>query len=262
MIKLLSRLRRLVFGEHQSQWTEQNEAVQRILKRRSVRKFLDREVPASDLQLILDAGRFAPSSVNLQTWSFICFSRQDWQEIFNSKIPFNGSYAIVVCADLNRVFRSLPPARKSPQLSHTLAVFNVGLAAMNMTIAAEFLGLHSIMLSETGRTGILDLEYLHTMLNLPNDVIPLTTLVLGYAAVPLLGVPPRFDRNTVIHNRQYQPAQREAIEEWLAQMKLGFQISTLGGRFEQKTDYYMKRFAEVESVLSRLLNSWKEEDAK
>ncbi|MFW5747864.1 MAG: nitroreductase family protein, partial [bacterium] len=45
------------------------------MKRRSVRSFLDRPVPDDIFDAILEAGRLAPSGVNLQTWSFACFDR-------------------------------------------------------------------------------------------------------------------------------------------------------------------------------------------
>ena len=41
-----------------------------------------------------------------------------------------------------------------------MAVMNASLAAMNMNIAAEALGVGSVMLSETGRSGLLDAGYL------------------------------------------------------------------------------------------------------
>ncbi len=42
-----------------------------IQKRRSVRKFQDKRIPEEVLQRVLDAGRLAPSAVNLQPWRFI-----------------------------------------------------------------------------------------------------------------------------------------------------------------------------------------------
>ena len=52
-----------------------------ILNRRSCRSFTDEEIDQDDFLAILEAGRFAPSTVNLQTWSFITFTRAQWREI-------------------------------------------------------------------------------------------------------------------------------------------------------------------------------------
>ena len=42
-----------------------------ITSRRNVRSFADRQVPAADLDQMLEAGRRAPSSQNWQPWDFI-----------------------------------------------------------------------------------------------------------------------------------------------------------------------------------------------
>jgi hypothetical protein len=41
-----------------------------ILNRRSVRSFIPKAIPEDVFAAILEAGRLAPSTVNLQTWSF------------------------------------------------------------------------------------------------------------------------------------------------------------------------------------------------
>ena len=47
-----------------------NETVQAILSRRSVREFTDKPVPKTLLDVILQAGIYAPSGHNMQTWQF------------------------------------------------------------------------------------------------------------------------------------------------------------------------------------------------
>jgi nitroreductase len=42
-----------------------------IIKRRSVRQFLDEEVPNQDLKEIIEAARWAPSGSNQQMWKFV-----------------------------------------------------------------------------------------------------------------------------------------------------------------------------------------------
>jgi nitroreductase len=46
------------------------DVLQAIKGRRSYRSFLDRPVEEEKLQAILDAGRWAPSVMNLQPWQF------------------------------------------------------------------------------------------------------------------------------------------------------------------------------------------------
>ena len=47
-----------------------NEVTKNILTRRSIRAFLNREIPKEELEQIVQAGLYAPSGHNYQTWRF------------------------------------------------------------------------------------------------------------------------------------------------------------------------------------------------
>ncbi len=47
-----------------------NDIINNIYTRRSVRKFSDKRIPTSDLEIIADCARFAPSARNQQKWRF------------------------------------------------------------------------------------------------------------------------------------------------------------------------------------------------
>ena len=51
--------------------SEMNYIIENIKSRRSVRSYLDQEVPKALIEEILEAGRFAPSALNKQSWEFI-----------------------------------------------------------------------------------------------------------------------------------------------------------------------------------------------
>lgn len=53
------------------------DVLQAIKGRRSYRSFLDRPVEEEKLQAILDAGRWAPSVMNLQPWQFWVIKNRD-----------------------------------------------------------------------------------------------------------------------------------------------------------------------------------------
>ena len=48
-----------------------------IANRKSVRKYLDKHIPEEDLRKILEAGRLAPSWMNVQSWRFILVKSQE-----------------------------------------------------------------------------------------------------------------------------------------------------------------------------------------
>ena len=162
-----------------------------ILKRRSVRSFADRNIPDDVFAAILEAGRLAPSTVNLQTWSFAIFTDSSWRETFGAALPFRGKRAVIVMGDTHRDKRVADVFPYSPLVEYTIAVMNASLAAMNMNVAAEALGVSSVMLSETGRSGLLDVGYLREKLGLPDGVFPLMTIVFGYARGAHPPMPPK-----------------------------------------------------------------------
>ena len=53
-----------------------NQVLEAIYQRRSTRSFTDEPVAEEDLQVILDAGRWAPSGVNNQPWRFVIIQNQ------------------------------------------------------------------------------------------------------------------------------------------------------------------------------------------
>jgi len=122
-----------------------NETLRTVLERRSVRTFGDDPIPDDVWTAILEAGRVAPSTVNLQTWSFDVFTRDQWREFFGQPIPFDAQRAVIVLADTHRARRVVEGFPRAPLCEYTVGVMNASLAAMNMTLAAEALGLASVM---------------------------------------------------------------------------------------------------------------------
>lgn len=230
-----------------------NATVSTILKRRSCRSFTRGDIGDDAFELILEAGRFAPSTANFQTWSFITFNRDGWTEVFKRPIPFNGARAIVVCADTHRNKPLFPEFSRVPLVSATFSIFNAGLAAMNMNLMAECLGVRSIMLSDTGFTGLLDFTYLKQHLGLPEDVIPLTTLVLGLSQSSDPVVAPRLSRQAVVMEKVYRDASREEMEDWVDRMKAGFKLLYPFSDFSSKITYYQGKMVSAERELKESL---------
>ena len=77
-----------------------------IETRKSVRKYLDKEIPNDVLRQILEAGRLAPSWMNSQPWKFIVVKNQETKNLL-SKLSSNQPHVryadtVIVCvADNN-----------------------------------------------------------------------------------------------------------------------------------------------------------------
>ena len=61
------------------------------------------------------------------------------------------------------------------------------------------------MLSETGRSGLLDAGYLKGKLCLPDGSVPLMTVVFGYAQGLLPPMPPKLPSEQIFFNGKYSP---------------------------------------------------------
>ena len=252
MIRIFKNFFSLFTGTPQvAEKQRSQETMNLILSRRSCRSFTDEEIGGDDMQAILEAGRFAPSTVNLQTWSFITFTRAQWREVFDRPMPFNGMQAIVICADMYHLKNNFPDLKDTPYVNISFALFNAGLAAMNMTIAAEALGLKSIMLSETGKTGLLDFAYLKEKLRLPDKVIPMTTLVVGKAKGEKAGIPPRQPWKANVMEKVYNAANCDMLEDWQQQMFIGFKLTHPLSNFQKQLEMYKKKMVEAEEEIKK-----------
>lgn len=224
-----------------------------ILNRRSVRSFTAQVIPEDIFAAILEAGRLAPSTVNLQTWAFAMFDGDLWRQTFGHSIPFHGNRAVIVITDMHRDRQVLDAFPYSPLVEHTIAVTNASLAAMNMNIAAEALGVSSVMLSETGRSGLLDAKYLKERLGLPEGTVPLMTMVFGYARGPYPPMPPKLPTEQVFFQGQYPPPDHQTMEDWLAQMVAGYKASHLRSSFEKQLNVYQNKIGQAENDLREMV---------
>ena len=230
-----------------------NELLKIIHNRRSVRRFTKREIPEDVFAAILEAGRLAPSTVNLQTWSFAIFNAKTWQVTFNQTIPFKAQRAIIVMGDTHRNRAVLDTFPQSPLIEYTVSVMNASLAAMNMNIAAESLGISSVMLSETGRSGLLDSSYLKQKLTLPNDVFPIMTIIFGYASKAYSPMPPKLPLNQICFTGEYKEADPYILKDWMAQMTAGYKASFPLSSLNAQLNVYKSKIVNAEKDLNRMV---------
>ncbi len=232
---------------HTPRGLRDNPTLKLILERRSVRRFREQDIPDDHWRAILEAGRLAPSTVNLQTWSFACYTAAQWRETFGRPLPYGAPRAVMVLTDTARARRVVPDFPEAPLCDHTVGVMNASLAAMAMTLAAEALGLGSVMLSETGRTGFYDAGELSQQLDLPRGVVPITTVAFGWpAAVPVM--PPKLPLDAVAFTGRYRPTPPAVLEAWFEQMQAGYKATT-GQSFQKQVDHYNRRLGEAEADL-------------
>ena len=232
---------------------EENRLVKTLLNRRSTRKFLEDDINEEEMALILEAGRLAPSTVNMQTWSFGVFNKETWKETFGRSIPFGAKRAVMVLGDVTRIKEATDIFPDTPLVQYTVSAINASLAAMNMTIMAEALGIASVMLSDTGKTGFFSPAYLKETLKLPEGVYPLMTVVFGYPKGQHPPIPPKFSIGDITFAGSYKQTEVVNIREWFSLMEAGYKASNPFSSFKAKLRYYRDHLNRAERELGDMI---------
>ena len=233
---------------------EGNELLKIIHNRRSVRRFTKRKLPEDVFAAILEAGRLAPSTVNLQTWSFATFNAETWRVTFNRIIPFKAQQAVIVMGDAHRNRAVLNTFPHGSLVEYTVAVMNASLAAMNMNIAAEALGVSSVMLSETGRSGLLDIGYLKKKLSIPDNVFPIMTIIFGYASKAYPPMPPKLPLDQICFaGGEYKETDPQVLDDWMMQMTAGYKTSFPHSSLDVQLKVYKSKIVDAEKELNRMV---------
>ena len=72
-----------------------------ISNRKSVRKYTETHIPDEDLRKILEAGRLAPSWMNVQSWKFILVKSQEKKDLLSElsigQPQVKNADALIVC---------------------------------------------------------------------------------------------------------------------------------------------------------------------
>lgn len=176
-----------------------NDALKVIRERRSTRKFKEEQIKGSELQAIIEAGLYAPSAHNQQSWNFTVIQNKELLDELSREakeaaknFPDEQIKKMANNDKLN-IFYSAPTVilvsgRKDammPQIDCAAATENMLIAAESLDIGGCWNGLIGFLFnSEKGA------EYM-AKLNIPEGFIPYYAVVLGYKDVKLANAPER-----------------------------------------------------------------------
>jgi nitroreductase len=187
-----------------------------VLAQRACRRFSDRDVDDALVERCIEAATHAPSAENTQPWAFVVvraaearraigdLNRDVWRAgarahsegrltpglLAEVDEGAEGALAeapvvIVVCGDESRGLRTTLPASVFP-------------AVQNLLLAASALGLGSAMTT----LALLRPDELRALLDLPDHVVPMAVVPLGWPARPL-GPPRRQPVAAVAHRETW-----------------------------------------------------------
>ena len=173
-----------------------------IKSRQSVRKYSEKHIPDEDLKKVLEAGRLAPSWMNVQAWNFILIKSQENKDLLcelslGQNQVKTADALIVVVADLDAWEKAGITKFQNPALNPALQGENgllirtmeqVIYPVSYMMLTAESLGIRSCIIGAMGNeiTGINREIYskVKKELNLNEKQILSTIISLGYETEP------------------------------------------------------------------------------
>lgn len=147
---------------------------QNIMTRTSVRAYLDKPVEDEKVEKLLRAGMAAPSAVNIQPWHFVVVRDKAMLEKIAEATPNAGMakdapLAIVVCGDMTNEKEGM--VREFWCQDASAATENILLQAHGMGLGAVWTG----TFPDKKRC-----ESISKLLHLPSQLIPFSTVVIGY----------------------------------------------------------------------------------
>ena len=153
-----------------------------IRQRRSVRNYLDKEVPDNLVQSVLEAVQWTPSWANTQCWEVIVVRNHSVKQQLQESVPkANPAHKSIVDAPIVLALcAKIGISGYYKGVSTTKFVdwfmFDIGLAAQNINLAAHALGLATLIV------GLYDHDRAKAVLQIPDGFELVALMPLGYAS--------------------------------------------------------------------------------
>ncbi len=162
-----------------------------IRSRRSIRSYQDRPVEEEKLDLVLEAGRLAPSASNLQEWKFIVVrdkqTRQKLAQVANGQ-RFVGEATAVIVACATVTDHIMPCG----QLSYPI---DLAIALDHMTLKAVEEGLGTCWI------GAFREDEVKEILGIPEEIRVVALLPIGYPQYIPSPTPRKSKKEVVVYER-------------------------------------------------------------
>ncbi len=157
------------------QQSMENQVINNILTRVSVRQFTGEPLTQAQVDTLLHAAMAAPSAVNKQPWAFMVITDKQiieriGEELPNTRCQNNAPLAIIPCGDMDKALEGA---------GREFWVQDVAAATENLLLAAHSMGLGAVW---TGLYPTPRVAQVQEMLGLPANIVPLAIVPVGYPA--------------------------------------------------------------------------------
>lgn len=150
------------------------DTIECIYKIRSVRKYCDKPIDDEILLTLIKAATAAPTACNSRPWEYIIITDKEVKSEIKKKMYFAQYEApamIVTCGNMKLAMSG--PVKNFWIQDCSAAIENILLAATSMGLGSLWVGLYPVESS---------IRPLYKILDLPEEVIPLGIVYLGYPA--------------------------------------------------------------------------------
>lgn len=218
-----------------------NETINLLNNHRSIRKFKEKSLSREQVETIISAAQSASTSSFVQAYSIIGVSDQSKKRQLaelaggQSYVEHNG-YFLMFCADYHRhkIAADMEDMNMDRNLesmeTFMIALIDTALAAQNAAIAAESMDLGICYIGGIRN----NIEKVSELLKLPDRVIPLFGMAIGYPDHES-DLKPRLPLKAVFHENEYEDKQAE-LEEYNEIISAYYNERTNGLRKDRWTE--------------------------
>lgn len=200
-----------------------NEIIKSLFERKSIRQFTAEDIDEKTRELLLLSASQAPTAGNQQLYTIIDVRNQEIKDklaVSCDNQPFikTAPMVLIFCADCKKwddAYRSIGlEPKKAGEGDLFISVEDAVIAAQNVVVAAESLGLGSCYIGDI----IENREYHKELFSLPDRVVPVCMLVIGY---PTDGQkkrpkPQRCEQKFIVHTDSYRSLDDSELREMLS----------------------------------------------
>jgi nitroreductase len=229
----------LMYTDRKEDFKEANmnsdSVIELINSHRSIRAYTNVKVSVEQIDTIVEAGRWAPTSHHVQAYSIIVIQDQIKKAQLAS-LAGNQSYVescpvfFVLCADYFRLKRASDkhqlPFEVGEEEQVIVGAVDAALVAQNMLLAARSMGLGGVMIGGIRN----EPEAVSNLLKLPEFTFPVMGLCVGYPAQKP-DQKPRLPQEAAVHYESYDQTKiNEAISAYDQAIKQYYFERTKGKR--------------------------------
>lgn len=186
-------------------------------ERRSIRKYSDRPVSEELINELLSVAMRASNTGNMQLYSVVVTRDEENKKKlspahFNQPMITEAPVVLTFCADANRFVKWAEQRKAHAGFDNLQTFMTSSIDAMLFAEAfAEAAEEKELGICYLGTTTY-NADKIIDILNLPELVVPITTITVGYPKEPLPAVSERLPLEAVMHKEQYSDYSPESLD--------------------------------------------------